>query len=74
MCLELKLASEREGEREMDGWMDGLLYNQWIDYNNTVGERSERQRDRDRENPWEGERESERVGLGESPSSHEAPS
>ena len=26
-------------EREMDGWMDGLLYNQWIDRNNIVGER-----------------------------------
>ena len=26
-------------EREMDGWMDGLLYNQWIDHNNIVGER-----------------------------------
>ncbi len=26
-------------ERERDGWMDGLLYNQWIDHNNIVGER-----------------------------------
>ena len=29
----------RERERERDGWMDGLLYNQWIDHNNIVGER-----------------------------------
>ena len=26
-----------ERKREMDGWMDGLLYNQWIDHNNIVG-------------------------------------
>ena len=34
--------TESEGRRrqtEMDGWMDGLLYNQWIDHNNIVGER-----------------------------------
>ena len=27
------------GEREVDGWMDGLLFNQWIDHNSIVGER-----------------------------------
>ena len=26
-------------ERERDGWMDGLLYNQRTDHNNIVGER-----------------------------------
>ena len=30
---------ERERERERDGWMHGLLYNQWIDHNNIVGKR-----------------------------------
>ena len=26
------------GGEGMDGWMDGLLYNQWADYNSIVGE------------------------------------
>ena len=30
---------EREKERERERWMDGLLYNQWIDHNNIVGKR-----------------------------------
>ena len=30
---------EEETEREIYGWMDGLLYNQWIDHNNIGGER-----------------------------------
>ena len=29
---------ERQTDRETDRWMDGLLYNQWIDHN-IVGER-----------------------------------
>ena len=34
-----KKKSVKNRERERDGWMDGLLYNQWIDHNNIVGER-----------------------------------
>ena len=41
--IHTKTEKERERERErdggMDGWMDGLLYNQWTDHNNIVGER-----------------------------------
>ena len=37
--VRLYMEREMEGERKVDGWMDGLLYNQWIDHNNTVGER-----------------------------------
>ena len=37
--MEREREGGREREREMDGWMDGLLYNQWIDHNNIVGER-----------------------------------
>ena len=34
-----RIVIQRERERESYGWMDGLLYNQWIDHNNIVGER-----------------------------------